>query len=511
MGILDERLPDGRSVYEAVAGLRKPRVSFGAGGLTGIEPVGRTPNAPVSTTPQINPNISMRPEQLPAILGPRVSPVIPSNAGLEPPSAGVSIPNPRIDPNKIDFNPYPQDASKSGRLAIDLGAMQGASPRSPIQTTDEGVSVGAPKPKGHGLLNTLKYLGKGAVINMGRIASERAAHGQNASLGELLGAGGAGAAVGGISPISIDQDIANAAIQRKQGELGNQLEIEKQQALIDKAQQGPAPSQARHKIVVPDDSLKAEGINAGDEVWADVNGQPLIANGRHVLAARKKEPTVKPPMFRTVQNADGSTKTMKSVDSGATWTEEPVLRGQRPAPAITPYQQTEINRQQSEDARKQNEAASESQSDYEQAQALDRELRGDPTPKNVSVAGVNPGIAGAVASQLGDKGLYGQRAELDSILKRGYRDEQGDVDIAFIRQERNALNTQIREKENQRNALFKSSGRKKATAGSYTTPTPTTHGFSIQGWLARNPGKTEADARAFHDNDPKYKSYPIVP
>lgn len=44
-----------------------------------------------------------------------------------------------------------------------------------------------------------------------------------------------------------------------------------------------------------------------------------------------------------------------------------------------------------------------------------------------------------------------------------------------------------------------------------TTPTADTHGFSIKGWLSRNPGKTEADARAFHDGDEKYRSYKIIP
>lgn len=42
-------------------------------------------------------------------------------------------------------------------------------------------------------------------------------------------------------------------------------------------------------------------------------------------------------------------------------------------------------------------------------------------------------------------------------------------------------------------------------------PAPTTHGFSISGWLAKNPGKTEVDAKAFHDNDSKYRAFQIIP
>lgn len=40
---------------------------------------------------------------------------------------------------------------------------------------------------------------------------------------------------------------------------------------------------------------------------------------------------------------------------------------------------------------------------------------------------------------------------------------------------------------------------------------PTTHGFSLSGWMRENPGKTEDDARAFHDSSDKYKSYKIIP
>lgn len=76
-----------------------------------------------------------------------------------------------------------------------------------------------------------------------------------------------------------------------------------------------------------------------------------------------------------------------------------------------------------------------------------------------------------------------------------------------------ALRDAITEKE-KRLAGMQDDVRKGSAKAARRRPTgsaPSTHGFSISGWLSRNPGKTEADARAFHDGDQKYRGYKIIP
>lgn len=70
--------------------------------------------------------------------------------------------------------------------------------------------------------------------------------------------------------------------------------------------------------------------------------------------------------------------------------------------------------------------------------------------------------------------------------------------------------------ENRRDKLIDDQRRwrgemKAPTRGDRRGAAPTTHGFSLSGWLSKNPGKTETDAKAFHDNDPKYRAYQVIP
>lgn len=256
------------------------------------------------TQPQVNPNITTRPTQVPS----RVAYGTNGLTGIESPPASLSAspnitpPTPQPDyqgiapslsvPKRVDVR-LGSDPNLTGleRKVADLETQRQAAQDFPSSKVVNGEVL--PPKMHHGLKDELASVGKGIVINMGRVAQSD----PNASAAKLLAGGATGGVVGGLSPISIDRDTANAALQRNTADLGQQLEIAKGQAEIKKLGQGPQDrtSQARHKIVVPDDSLKDEGINAGDEVWADVNGQPLIANGRHVLAGRAKTPQIKPP------------------------------------------------------------------------------------------------------------------------------------------------------------------------------------------------------------------------
>lgn len=68
--------------------------------------------------------------------------------------------------------------------------------------------------------------------------------------------------------------------------------------------------------------------------------------------------------------------------------------------------------------------------------------------------------------------------------------------------DRNRLDAEIRDWEGKRRTV--------TTSGNGRT-SPSTHVFSVAAWLKANPGKTEVDAKTFHDSSSKYKGYEIGP
>jgi hypothetical protein len=100
----------------------------------------------------------------------------------------------------------------------------------------------------HGLGDRLKSIGRTAVLGMGDIARSN----PNASTGQLLGAGAAGAATGGVSPVTGDAMLRRAQVQQQEGDVGRQLDIAKDNGQVNAINAEPG--------------LKAEKIRVDQEI-----------------------------------------------------------------------------------------------------------------------------------------------------------------------------------------------------------------------------------------------------
>jgi hypothetical protein len=206
-----------------------------------------------------------------------------SLTGLKMPDADVT--KPLVSPSPAINLPTPdtsgiQTTPERTRIGIDLSGLKG-SDRGLAQlqamqdanaqglntkTAGDFVETQPPRPKHLGLLTHLKNAGKDLVVNMGEYAKTH----PGASTGELLGAGGAGALVGGISPDAGDVLNRKYQIEQQQGDVANQLGIEGRQAQVVNEQNKPLVDLAR---------IKAENQRTQDQ--ADREDARLRETARH--------------------------------------------------------------------------------------------------------------------------------------------------------------------------------------------------------------------------------------
>ena len=203
----------------------------------------------------------------------------------------------------------------SDRGLAQLQAMQDAD-REGLNTKTAGdfVETQAPRPKHLGLLEHLKNAGKDLVINMGQYAKTH----PGASTGELLGAGGAGALVGGISPDAGDVLNRKYQIEQQQGDVANQLGIEGRQAQVVNEQNKPLVDLARIKAQTEKARADAEREDVKLKETAQYHKDTIAERTNRTRAERA-------PLLRERENGDGTKTTLKSTDNGATWAEVPEL------------------------------------------------------------------------------------------------------------------------------------------------------------------------------------------
>lgn len=190
------------------------------------------------------------------------------------------------------------------------------------------------------------------------------------------------------------------------------------------------------------------------------------------------------PLIKERKNADGSTTSLKSTDYGKTWEEVPELASAAPdKPQPDDVPDTTKGFADLEASHRKNAA---------DAQANAEKVEGEVKAYIASQKAADPNYDSAK-----DPNVASMTAE--ARRQRAYQTEQlGKADaVAAKKIEAGATDTRVRARV-----------KKSAPRGGLT---PKTHGFSLSGWLSRNPGKTEADARAFHNGDSKYRSYKIIP
>lgn len=249
----------------------------------------------------------------------------------QPMAGGVNLPagNAPIEsvPSGLPSGPFRQPEPPPIRIHIgaNTGGLQGVDKSLAELRTQEQAAKDYPSSKvvdgeikapkmHHGLGDKLKSLGKGLVINMGEYARTH----PGAETGELLGAGGAGAAVGAISPVSIDALQRQGEIRQKQGEVAGEIGLEGEQAQLENA---------RNKPVLEAERVRMEQQKSADAAMRE--DERLRETARHnqeTESERRNRPRAeRAPLIRTRKRADGSEVSLQSDDNGKTWEEIPEL------------------------------------------------------------------------------------------------------------------------------------------------------------------------------------------
>lgn len=273
------------------------RIAFGSGGFSGLNPAPQ-PTAGGVSLPGVPTDVS-----------PTTGPVNPDTYQRSP----INI---RLGANTAGMDPIDKS------VAV-LGSEREAARDYPSAKITSSGEILPPKMH-HGLGDKLKSIGKGVVINMGRVA----ANNPNASAAELLAGGAAGGVVGGVSPISIDRDIANAAVSRHEDELGRQLGVEGQQAQVEAMKAKPVLDAQKLEI----ERQVAEGRISQEQAarrLEELKATETARHNRETESERRSRPKAeKAPLIRERTNADGSKATLQSDDNGRTWKEIPELADQ---------------------------------------------------------------------------------------------------------------------------------------------------------------------------------------
>lgn len=227
----------------------------------------------------------------------------------------------------------------------------------------------------------------------------------------------------------------------------------------------------------------------------DPNDQELLRQAKaagillpNSYGKQPKAATERAPLIRERTNADGSKSTLQSVDNGKTWAEVPDLasaappRPDIPEPGDIPdstapwIEKEKQHREIANNAKVAADRAEQSVRDYAAAHP-----------------GIDPAKDPMTAPMLSN--MKRLRETVDTENKNANDAQNKRIEAA---------NTDARERA-------KAKGKTRRPQGRSAAPAPTTHGFSISGWLAKNPGKTGADAKAFHDADPRYRTYTVIP
>lgn len=404
---------------------------------------------------------------------------------IEPPLPSYTSP----PPTRIDSR---QGASTAGMSPMDaaqarIQTVQGASPQQRVNTSDPNfVEVGAP----HGI-SRLKAAG--------RLFLDQLKHGHGL-IGGLFGVGEGLIAPGHAQDLKHQQEVAEA-----QGNFNQVAANQKTQAQIEDIN-AQTEQRLRPKLEPPHEDFRAvtegeyPGVEAGTQVKRVWNGTKFVDEvddkGRPTIKALPPVRTPKNPDVQWVSNADGTqTGWVPDSKSATGWSKAGLPDKASPPDRASQGEEYGTAKTNAERAAKAEAAKSEAKQHSDMANAL-REQEA------------------AARKQVAD--LWANPVKPSMVNNKPYEEWQRRIKEGEAQAER--LRTQAESSDNKRieaETRATEFGRAlpqppKRASG---TPAPTTHGFSVSGWLRdpANTGKTEADAKAFHDASPKYKSYTIIP
>jgi len=439
------KLPDDFSAAKRVAvdELAPPpaRVAYGANGLTGLmKPQGDVPLADNSTPAGQHPRGTL--------------PAIPES---NPTSAGGPV-NPasyQTPPIKVRIGTDTRGLTGSDRSATVLDAERDAVRDYPSSKVTSSGEILPPKMH-HGFMDTLKSIGKGALVNINEYSKTH----PNASVAELIGAAGGGAIVGGVKPVAIDRQIANDALQRHTALLGQQLGIEGEQAKVAGEQARPAIEAARVRL--EDQRIKQA---AADKL------KEITETERHHRASESATGKSATPHESTRIVADGeydgipAGTAIRTIWNGKEYEDQ--KRGDKPLIAT---ESTRTGKIEEDDAAK--ESAKQAAQDAERSGNDHSQKYGQRLNEVNQYTSELKGL-GAVSPD------DPRRISLEAAITQARKDaeyEKSEADKAFAE----------RDKQNRE-------ANKKPTRGAaMSIPSPSTHQFSKSAWLAAHRGQ-EAD------------------
>lgn len=424
----------------------KVRVAFGNKGLSGVTP-------PSQLVPQNIPRVGV------GFGNQGLSGVTPPP---QPMAGGVRLPSvPDVDatgaPSLPDrpYTPPPirvrVGADTTGLNPLDrniavLDAQRQAAqdfPSSKVSSTGEI----APPKMHHGVKDRLGSIGKGALLGLER----------GGPVGAIIGA-----VTGGVSPVTIDKQIAQRALARKTAEVEQQLGVEHGRAQVGYEQARPVLEAAKIQSEAQDREARQEIARQAEQ-------------GRISRAEANRQ-------LKEIEDAALERHRRELERQGQARVAQGQARLNRPGAGDIVSARQEAQRQRRHDAAQREYASlieGEKNAEAEKNRAYDEYSK----------------LQGQYARQTDRDARAALKPQLDAAKKRA--DDAQALYAGFGAKKTKA------QKDIDENAPSATSA---SQAGG---PTPATHGFSIKGWMARNPGKTEADARAYHDAN--YASYPIVP
>lgn len=283
----------------------KIRVAFGAKGLSGVQDPKPAP------APQLNP--------------PQPGQVVRPPESIADPAA--------TRPYKVGINVGGLKGADRGLAELEMMRQKPLS--SELEDRGDTIGYGVPRGKPRGTKSRLAASGKGALLGLER----------GGPIGALIGA-----ITGGVSPITIDKQLAERALMKKEAQVGRQMEIEKGKAQIDEIRARSGPEKQRE---AERDNLRQawQAILASGQVFDPDNPEHKQIHDRAAelgipLPYGSKYRKEGVPLIRERQNADGTVSTLKSDDNGKTWVEIEDLKAQ-PKPTakdgegLTPYQNSQ--------------------------------------------------------------------------------------------------------------------------------------------------------------------------
>lgn len=350
----------------------------------------------------------------------------------------------------------------------------------PISEVNPDGSVQAPHP-----LSKKKAALLGLLMGMGKAAEGH----PYPSLARVLAGGATGAVIGGIKPKAIQEWRRRNEVDEAQGNLAgqqsttfNQGRIEEQQAATRQKQLAPeiAAAEVERKLRYDQARLQiqkdvAEGRKSTADATRELKKLEMGEQKRHNLETEKIS------RDRPVSSANDGAAEEGEALANLTRADADTLKAE--------LDQHKGQLTENEKALTAKEAVW-----NKRAQEL---LQSDDTLKTAYMADPKKGREAALEQAKAEdpdvqSGVYDQTVTNTKAL----RDAIGEKEKRLSGMQGTIRGGQAK------------AARRRPSLGSAA---PSTHGFSVSGWLARNPGKTEADARAFHDGDPKYSAFKIIP